>query len=156
WVEARIELHRRLALPLACIVLALVGIPLGASTRKGGKSAGYVNAVYLAFFTLIGLARQRTLPVEVAVWLPNAVFFTAGVAFLARLERPGDRDLLGAVRDRLDRLTGFVESRLLAAPRAPQQQASSFGRTPLLPQIVDTYVLSTFLFYLFLLLASFV
>ncbi|HZT28237.1 MAG TPA: LptF/LptG family permease [Bryobacteraceae bacterium] len=163
WVEARIELHRRLALPLACIVLALVGIPLGASTRKGGKSAGYVNAVFLAFFcyylafiTLIGLARQRTLPVEVAVWLPNAVFFTAGVAFLARLERPGDRDLLGAVRDRLDRLTGFVESRLLAAPRAPQQQASSFGRTPLLPQIVDTYVLSTFLFYLFLLLASFV
>ena len=35
WVEARIELHQRLALPIACLVLALVGIPLGVSSRKG-------------------------------------------------------------------------------------------------------------------------
>jgi lipopolysaccharide export LptBFGC system permease protein LptF len=30
-------MHRRLALPLACIALALVGIPLVTATRKGGK-----------------------------------------------------------------------------------------------------------------------
>ena len=66
WVEARIELHRRLALPIACLVLALVGIPLGVSSRKGGKSGGYVTAVFLAFFcyylafiTLVSLARAR-------------------------------------------------------------------------------------------------
>src|ERR1035438_7251781 len=29
WLEARIELHQRLALPIACLVLALVGLPLG-------------------------------------------------------------------------------------------------------------------------------
>ncbi|HWB95499.1 MAG TPA: LptF/LptG family permease [Bryobacteraceae bacterium] len=163
WVEARIELHQRLALPIACIVLALVGIPLGVSTRKGGKSAGYVNAVllaffcyYLAFITLIGLARQRTLPVVVAVWLPNLVFFLAGVIFLARLERPGDRDLLGAVRERFNRLAQFLELRVLAAPGPERKKVPSSVRMPLLPQIVDTYVLSNFLFYLFVLLAAFV
>jgi len=48
--DARIELHRRFALPVACFMLAMVGIPLGASSRKGGRSAGYVWAIFLAFF----------------------------------------------------------------------------------------------------------
>ncbi len=50
YTEVRIELHRRFALPVACITLALVGIPLGIATRKGGKSAGYVIALFLGFF----------------------------------------------------------------------------------------------------------
>src|ERR1039457_3103286 len=37
---AWVELNYRLALPAAAVVLALVGIPLGISTRKGGKSVG--------------------------------------------------------------------------------------------------------------------
>jgi lipopolysaccharide export LptBFGC system permease protein LptF len=102
WVEARIELHKRLALPIACLVLALVGIPLGVSSRKGGKSGGYVTAVFLAFFcyylafiTLVSLARARTLPVEVALWLPNAAFLVAGLIAVARMEKPGGRDFVG-------------------------------------------------------------
>jgi len=45
-----IEFHRRLALPTACIVLALVGIPLGLSAKKGGKSTGFVLTIGLVFF----------------------------------------------------------------------------------------------------------
>ena len=159
WVEARIELHRRLALPAGCLMLALVGIPLGVSSRKGGKSGGYVMAIFLAFFcyylafiSLIGLARQRAIPVEVAAWLPNAVFALAGIVFIARMERPGDRDIAGAVR----RWFGAVFHRL-KAPLANGSQYRSAGiRLPLLPQLVDTYVLSAFLFYFAVLVASFV
>ncbi|MGC4048682.1 MAG: LptF/LptG family permease [Paludibaculum sp.] len=49
-LEARIEFHQRLALPLACVLLALTGIPLGVSSRKGGKSAAFVITVVFAFF----------------------------------------------------------------------------------------------------------
>src|SRR5205814_5129628 len=35
-----IEFYRRFALSTACIVLALVGFPLGLAAKKGGKSAG--------------------------------------------------------------------------------------------------------------------
>ena len=116
WIEVGIELHNRFALPLACIVLALVGIPLGISTRKGGKSAGYVNAIFLAFFgyylssvSLVGVAKQRTLPVPVAIWLPDVVFGLAGILFLYRMEtsrrpRPADRPrgiCSGAIFDQL-------------------------------------------------------
>ncbi len=158
WLEARIELHRRLAFPFGCIALALVGIPLGVSSRKAGKSGGYVTAVFLAFFcywlsflALIGLARTQKIPVGLAAWTPNAVFAICGIILLARLERPGDRDLLGAIRRWIAGAYQHVDKKL-AAP-AP---VSSGRRFALLPQLVDTYVLTQFLFYLVLLLASFV
>jgi LPS export ABC transporter permease LptG/LPS export ABC transporter permease LptF len=159
WVEYQIELHRRFALPVACIMLALVGIPLGIATRKGGRSAGYVNAIFVAFFcyyigfmSLIGLARQKTLPVPVALWLPNAVFFVVGVIFLARLEMPGDKDYFGDLRGGV---AGFF--RALKARVVPDDSPGLGGwRIPLLPQLVDTYILSNFVTYLVLMLASFV
>src|SRR5437868_6207652 len=43
-----IEFHRRLALPTACIVLAVIGIPLGLSSRKGGKRPGLALTFALA------------------------------------------------------------------------------------------------------------
>ena len=39
------ELNRRFALPTACLVLALVGIPLGLSSKKSGKSGGFVLTI---------------------------------------------------------------------------------------------------------------
>ena len=157
-VENKVELHRRFALPVACIMLAMVGIPLGVATRKGGKSAGYVNALFLSFFcyylsfvSLIGLAKQKTLPVPVAVWLPNAVFFVAGLVFLSRMERPGEGDLFGQV-------TGFFSEWFgkLKSKTSPERVGRAGWRLPLLPQLVDTYVLTNFVFYVAVMLASFV
>ena len=154
WIEAHVELHRRFAFPLACLALAMVGIPLGIATRKGGKSAGYVTGVFLAFFvyylsfiTLIGMAKQRTLPVPLAVWLPNMVFTVTGLIFLVRLELPGDRDLLGSIKSAFGTR---IKSLTAERPHRPGR------RLGLLPQVVDTYILSSFLFYLCLTLGSFV
>jgi LPS export ABC transporter permease LptG/LPS export ABC transporter permease LptF len=157
--EDKIELHRRFALPVACIMLALVGIPLGIATRKGGRSAGYVNAVVLAFFcywlssmAFGSYARQGKLPVPVAIWLPDAAFFLAGMFLIVRMERPGDRDLLASMRNWLGaRLTALKPT----TPTGFLARLSSW-RPPLLPQIVDAYILSQLLLYFFLFLASFV
>jgi LPS export ABC transporter permease LptG/LPS export ABC transporter permease LptF len=158
WLDARIELHKRLALPLGCLALALVGIPLGVSSRKAGKSGGYVTAIVLAFFcyyltflTLINLAKQGKLPVEFAAWAPNMAFTLCGIVFMARLEKPGDRDLLGVIRNWITGLYRGVGKKLSA-----QQQVSRGRRFPGLAQIVDTYILTGFLFYFVLTLASFV
>ncbi len=59
----RIEFYRRFALPTACLVLGLVGIPLGLSSKKGGKSTGFVLTIALVFAyysaSLIGVATRR-------------------------------------------------------------------------------------------------
>ena len=171
WIDVEAELHNRFAMPLACIMLAMVGIPLGIATRKGGKSAGYVNAVFLAFFgyylsyiSLLNLAKKRSpfhllglrlppMPIPMAVWLPDAAFFVAGVIFLYRMESPGDRDLVGVVTGWFGRLARRFQRR---APKPAARPRLSGLRLPLLPQIIDTYVLATFVFYLFVVLASFV
>ncbi len=94
-MDAAIELHQRFALPLACLLLALVGIPLGISSRKGGKSAAFVLTVLIAFSiiwlssALIGLAKKGSLPVPLAVWTPDAVFSVAGILLLLQSGTPG-------------------------------------------------------------------
>ena len=160
-LEARIELHKRLALPLACMLLALAGIPLGVGSRRSGKSSAYVLTVALALLYQMGLitaihfGQEGTLPAGLAMWMPNLVLAVLGFSMLARLEAPGDRDYVGRVV-RLFR----------SASRAPQehiprlldriQPRMSKMRFPLLPQVLDTYLLSSFLFYFVLWLVSFV
>jgi LPS export ABC transporter permease LptF/LPS export ABC transporter permease LptG len=160
-LEARIELHQRLALPFACMLLALTGIPLGVGSRRAGKSSAYVLTVALALLYFTGLinainfGRQGTIPAGLAVWIPNLVFAVLGFSLLMRLEAPGDRDYIG-------RLTRLFRS----ASRRPQESIPRLldrfqpkvwkGRFPLLPQVVDTYLLSSFLFYFVLWLVSFV
>jgi LPS export ABC transporter permease LptG len=88
-----IEYHRRLALPTACIVLALVGIPLGLSSKKGGKSSGFVLTILLVFLyysiSLIGVsfARQGRLSPAAGVWLADLAFLVGGVFLLWQSER---------------------------------------------------------------------
>ena len=126
-LEARIELHQRLALPFACMLLALTGIPLGVGSRRAGKSSAYVLTVALALLYFTGLinainfGRQGTIPAGFAVWIPNLVFAVLGFSLLARLEAPGDRDYIG-------RLTRLFRS----ASRKPQEtsRACSTGSSP--------------------------
>jgi LPS export ABC transporter permease LptG/LPS export ABC transporter permease LptF len=158
-VENKIELHRRFALPVACIMLALVGIPLGTATRKGGRSAGYVNAVVLAFFcywlssmAFVSYAKQGRMSVPLAIWFPDAAFFVAGVVLIVRMEMPGDSDPLATMKN-------WLGTRLKALkPGAGERSLNRLlsWRTPLLPQIVDAYILSQLLLYFFLFLASFI
>jgi len=156
-LEARIEFHQRLALPLACMLLALTGIPLGVGSRRSGKSSAYVLTVGLAFLyfmgriTAIHFALEGTLPAGLAVWIPNIAFAILGFTMLARLEAPGDRDYIG-------RISRFFRS----ASRAPQENIPRLLDRiqpkmwfPLLPQVVDTYLFSSFIFYFFLWLISF-
>ncbi len=88
-----IEYHRRLALPTACIVLALVGIPLGLSSKKGGKSGGFVLAIlffflyYSIFLIGVSFARQGRLPPWAGVWLADFMFFVGGAFLLWQSER---------------------------------------------------------------------
>src|ERR1700674_5234978 len=87
-----IEFHRRFALPTSCLVLALVGIPLGLSSKKGGKSTGFVLTILLVFAyysaTLVGvsLARQGRVSPGFGVWLADIVFFLGGAFLLWRAE----------------------------------------------------------------------
>ena len=91
----QIEIEKRYAYPFACLVLMLVGVPLGISSRRGGKSAGFVLTIALVFIyyflssTGVALARQNKVSVAVGVWAANVLFGVAGLLLLRHLSRSG-------------------------------------------------------------------
>src|SRR6476619_4381567 len=88
-----IEFNRRLALPTACLVLVLIGIPLGLSAKKGGKGAGFVLTIVLVFIYYfvstigVSLARGEKMSPVLGVWMANIVFGLIGVVLLSRTDR---------------------------------------------------------------------
>jgi LPS export ABC transporter permease LptF/LPS export ABC transporter permease LptG len=91
----RIELNKRFSYPFACLVLMLVGVPLGLSSKRGGKSAGFVLTILLVFIYYflssvgVALANQGKLPAFLGVWGANLLFAITGVLLLQQLSRGG-------------------------------------------------------------------
>ena len=83
-----IEWQRRLAYPAACLVLVLIGVPLGLSSKRGGKSTGFVATfalVFLYYFASsvgIALAQSGKLSPFLGVWGANLLFTFAGFGLL--------------------------------------------------------------------------
>src|SRR3984885_10577286 len=152
-----IELHKRFAYPAACLVLMLIGIPLGISSRRGGKSAGFVLTIALVFIyyflSLIGvsLARAGKLPVFAGVWAANILFAFFGLLLLRQMATGGGSGAQFAA------LAARLKSTRLFSPRADRSKAErevhERGRFPL---ILDEYVLREFLATFAMVLVSFV
>ncbi len=91
----QIEMQRRLAFPVACLVLMLIGVPLGTASRRGGKSSGFIFTILLVlvYYLLsnfgIAWAKQGRLPALVGVWLANVVFAAAGLFMLSQMATGG-------------------------------------------------------------------
>ncbi len=163
-LDAQIELNERFALPWACILLALAGVPLGITTRRAGKSGAVVLTVALALIywiglgTLVSISKQGKLSAALAVWLPDIIFAVFGIVMMIRLEKPGDRDVLGRILMHLRGFFGRMPQPQQRVQRALDRQQFKIldGRFPLVPQIIDRYVLASFLFYFMMLVLTFV
>lgn len=91
--EILTEFHKRLSFSLACLVLALVGIPFGITAQRRETSSGFVLSlvVGISYFTLIMLGElwkdnAARLP-YLWVWLPNVAFGGLGLFMFLRLQR---------------------------------------------------------------------
>ena len=165
-----IELNNRFSYPAACLVLMLVGVPLGVASRRGGKSSAWVFTIALVVvyysLSLIGtaLGRQDKIPVFLAIWLANILFATAG-AFLLWQMASGGR-VLSAITSWASR-TPAAATETTAAPKAgrtmfagwisrfrPRTQRAKARHA--FPRILDEYVVMEFLKTFLLVLFGFV
>jgi len=92
---ARIELNIRFSYPFACLVLMLIGVPLGLSSRRGGKSTGFVLTLLLvlAYYLLSSVggafATSGKLSPFLGVWGANLIFAIFGLVLLQQLAGGG-------------------------------------------------------------------
>ena len=155
-----IEFHRRFSLPTACLVLALVGIPLGLSSKKSGKSGGFVLTILLVFtyyvVSLIGvsLARQSTVAPWFGAWMADFVFLALGLFLLLRAEkRPFELASLRVSKKQNGSLRPGPNRRRESAFERASTRRRVFSAT--FPTLIDDYVLRDFFVYLGLILSSF-
>ena len=92
---ARIEFNIRFSYPFACLVLTLIGVPLGLSSRRGGKSTGFVLTLLLVFVYYllaelgVGFAKSGKLSPLLGVWGANLIFAAFGSILLQQLAGGG-------------------------------------------------------------------
>ncbi|HEY6851981.1 MAG TPA: LptF/LptG family permease [Terracidiphilus sp.] len=163
-----IELHKRFAYPAACLVLMLVAVPLGVTSRRGGKSSAWVFTILLVVvyysLSLVGIAlgRQNWIPTFLAVWSTNILFALGGILLLwqlasekqvfsfiatwmARTPKPKIANPAKTIGSSLGGLRARLQAR-------PQRRA---GRGAF-PRILDQYVMLEFLNVFALVLMGFI
>lgn len=78
----KIELNRKFTLSLACLILFLIGAPLGSIIKKGGFGTPFIFAiVFFISFHLMNtmgekIARASTKNVFILMWYSNFIMFT--------------------------------------------------------------------------------
>ena len=165
----RIEFNKRFSYPFACLVLMLVGVPLGLSSKRGGKSTGFVLTILLVFVyyfvSSVGIAFAKTgkLSPFLGVWGANLLFAAAGAFLLYQLSRGGIAlSVFAAAGDWLKQ----TSSRLIPGQDPDPEHAARFSAATVLrrirsalglrfPLLLDDYVLREFATNLGLVLLTF-
>jgi lipopolysaccharide export system permease protein len=165
----RVEVHKKFAIPAACLVFGLFALPLGFNNRRGSKASGFALSilVILVYYVLLNngeeAARFGKMPPWLAMWLPNLLLAGLGVLLLTRRNRDKslllwrlDRWIRQDAWSRLQRLGRLRKAHQVKARRRRQQAAAGQAengsqvvlRLPRLrlrfPNLMDRYTLRIF------------
>jgi len=166
----RIEFHKRFSYPFACLVLMLVGVPLGLSSKRGGKSTGFVLTILLVFVYYflssvgVAFAKNGRLSPFLGVWGANLIFAFAGSILLYQMSRGsialGIFSSMGASLSKLyARITSRGKAETVAASLTPDAATvlRRFRRTFRIqfPLLLDDYVMREYATNFAMILASF-
>ncbi len=90
-LELLVDQQKKLAIPVATLVIILFGAPLATSTKRGGTAYGIGVALlstilYLLLFRITeAIGDGGGLSPFLAAWLPNFLFLATGMVFLAKV-----------------------------------------------------------------------
>ena len=140
-------IHRKFAIPVACLVFGIIGLALGATNRRDGKLGSFVFGLGVIFAYYIpltlgpALAKGHLIPPWLAVWAPNIILSAVGTAMFLWRSRAADQEFRLARPQWLQRRAAArLEHRghhrsADAGPSAP----GLIARLPK-PSILDRYV----------------
>lgn len=75
-----VEYHKRFSMPLASLILMIIGVSLSSKKVRGGMGLQLgigilLSAIYILFLTVSSIfAIKGNMPVMLAVWIPNIIF----------------------------------------------------------------------------------
>jgi len=83
-----VEIHKKFALPAACVVFVLIGAPIGMRVKRAGPAVAFMSVGFFLFYyacLVVGeeLANRLILPAWFAMWLANLVLGLLGLELTA-------------------------------------------------------------------------
>ena len=150
-----VEIHKRFSLPFACWVFVFLGLPLGLSTKKGGRTSGFTLsiAIILAYYIFITAGENMALDGRIRPWVGmwggNIVFGVLSVFLFVRSAR--ERPFL-AVFGRGPAGLGGESGPLRRAGGDRPRRVPAFNA--FFPNILDRYVIRRYLFIAVLIIVS--
>jgi LPS export ABC transporter permease LptF/LPS export ABC transporter permease LptG len=145
-----VEIHKKFALPFVCLVFVLVGIPLGTTTKKGGRTSGFTISlgIILVYYILITAGEKMALDGRISpflgMWGPNILFLLAGAYLFIRTAKESPLIRLRTATSR--RNPKMVLIRVRISPGARKLAAWKLPRLSLrFPDILDRYIARKFL-----------
>lgn len=84
-----VEIHKKFALPVACIVFVLIGAPIGMRVKRGGPAVAFISIGFFLFYyacLIMGedYAKALVVPPWLAMWIANIVLGLLGLDLTAR------------------------------------------------------------------------
>lgn len=155
--QVQVEGHKRLSLPVACLILIILAIPLGVqTTRQSGRAFAFTLGFCLAIlYYLILLAGQNfalsgALPVWLGIWLPNLIGLIGAICLhfspTYLISRGKKKQRTGSYRTLAQASTG-IKNTLSTASTALSKRFSK-SPTPLFSSIINYLLLSEVVKYL--------
>lgn len=159
---ALVEIHKKFAIPFACIAFGVLGLPLGITNRRGGKSSGFSLSIAIIVFYYIminngeQLAGSGKIPPFLGMWGANILLLALGIYLLTRANRDAlaqrtDRGILAKIGNAF----GRIFTRRSSAAATAEENPSLLNRLDItFPNILDRYILREFTKVLLLVLVS--
>ena len=113
-----IQWHKIWANSISCLIMFLIGAPLGAIIKKGGLGVPVLASIifFIIFYVLsiIGekWAKQEVVSVPAGIWAANAILLVVGILFLLQARRDArlfESDFYKVMLDRLRRRFGSTK-----------------------------------------------
>jgi lipopolysaccharide export system permease protein len=113
------EIHKKFALPFACFVFGILGIPLGIQPRRSARSYSLILSlgVFLLYYILISVGevtvKSGVLPVLVGAWLPNVGLISLGAYIFVKAAHESPIAILTWLGDIMDRLFQLLREQFI-------------------------------------------
>jgi len=159
---AKVEIHKKFAIPFACVVFGVLGLPLGITNRRGGKSSGFSLsiAIILFYYVMLNngehLAASGKIGPAFGMWAPNVILLILGIYLLIRANREAGvrSDRVPLWRRLIDAVVSRKRQREVAVSSADDAPALLHRLDINFPNTLDRYILREFVKILLLVLIS--
>lgn len=122
-ISLLIEFHKRFALPVGCLILTILALPLALQSKPGRSKVGLPLGLFFffAYYIMLSFAKSMAetsgLPVGPVMWGPNLIFTILTMLILHLVARENSIGIFDRLTDYIAQLSSLIKKLMGTLPR---------------------------------------